>query len=143
MMRTPKEALAWIGRQVKSGPSFAAGWCKRKCREAYLIDSTGPETDATQEWAATRYRVKGAWIPGAFLWWTGGSEGHGHVAICGWRVGHIKTVDYPRTGHWNTTTVAALEKAWPKIRWAGMSPDIDGRVPRRHLPRIVRRWDHA
>lgn len=140
-MRTPREALAYITGQMKTGATFALGMCKRESREAYLIPSDGSD-DATEAWGRTRYRVHGAWIPGAFLWWTGGSKGHGHVAVCGWRVGNIRTVDYPRAGRWNKTTVSALEHAWPAIDYAGMSLDIDGKLPRRHLPRIVRRWDH-
>jgi hypothetical protein len=142
-MRTPREALAYITRQINAGALLdKVGMCKRECREAYLIDSDGSD-DATEAWDRTRYRIKGAWVPGMFLWWTGGGAGHGHVAIAGWRIGHIRTVDYPRTRRWNRTTVAKLEAAWPTIRYAGTSLDIDGELPRRHLPKIVRRWDHS
>jgi hypothetical protein len=143
MPRLPREALAFLRAQVDHGTGFEPGWCKRKCREAYRIDSSGPETDATHEWGATRYRVRGAWIPGGFMWWTGGSEGHGHVAVMAHEVGTIFTVDYPRAGHWNRTTVASLERAWPRIRYAGISLDIDGVNPRPQLPSRVRRWDHS
>jgi hypothetical protein len=141
-MRTPREALAYITAQMKAGTTFRRGMCKRMCREAYRIASDGSD-DATEAWSRTRYRVPGAWIPGAFIWWTGGSDGHGHVAVMGWKTGHIRTVDYPRSGRWNSTTVHALETAWPGIRFAGVSLDIDGQVPRDHLPREVRPWNHS
>lgn len=147
-MRTPRQALRHIADRIKAGERFKAGMCKQETREAYLIPSDGSD-DAAEAWSRTRYRFKGAWIPGAFMWWTGGTPDpdtgrrHGHVAVCGWRVGYIKTVDYPKSGRWNTTTVAQLERAWPRIDYAGTSLDIDGHMPRPFLPRIVRRWTHS
>lgn len=141
-MRTPLQARRTIAGWIKAGRLLAkAGMCKAETRGAYLIESDGSD-DATEAWGRTRYRVHGAWIPGAFMWWTGGSAGHGHVAVMAYRRGRLLTVDYPRTRRWNRTTVAELEAAWPGIRFAGVSLDIDGKLPRRHLPRIVRRWDH-
>lgn len=142
-MRTPAEALKTIRGWINAGRQLdRAGMCKQETREAYLIPTDGSE-DAAEAWSRTRYRVTGAWIPGAFLWWTGGSAGHGHVAVCGWRRGRIRTVDFPHARRWNDTTVVKLEAAWPGIRYAGMSLDIDGKLPRRHLPRIIVRWDHS
>jgi len=140
--RTPREALEYLRAQVDHGAPFEPGWCKRKSRGAYLIESTGTERTAAVEWTATRFRVPGAWIPGAFAWWTGGSEGAGHVGILAHELGVLFTVDYPRVGHWNRTTIHDLERAWPRIRWAGISLDIDHVNPRAHLPRRVIRWDH-
>lgn len=140
-MRTVTGALAYINAQVERGARFSVGMCKRETREAYLIDSDG-SGDATTAWRRTDHRFTGQWVRGAFMWWTGGAEGHGHVAVCAWRKGHLRTVDYPRVGHWNRTTVEELEDAWPSIRYAGMSLDIDG-VRVRRLPAIRRRWSHA
>lgn len=141
MTRTVREAMAWISREIKYGRTFKPGMCKRECREAYLIASDGAE-DAAEAWSRTDHRVTGQWVRGAFVWWTGGSDGHGHVAICRWRRGHIRTVDYPRRGRWNNTTVAELEAVWPRIRYAGMSLDIDG-VKVRRLPPLRRTWRHS
>jgi hypothetical protein len=140
-MRTVSQALAYLNAQVIAGKAFAAGMCKRKTREAYLIASDG-STSAARAWQRTDHRVEGQWVRGAFVWWTGGSAGFGHVAVCRFRKGHILTVDYPRVGRWNATTIEELEDAWPAIRWAGMSLDIDGRKVRR-LPLIRRRWAHS
>lgn len=140
MTRSVREAAAYIGEQIKSGTQFPPGWCKSKTREAYDVPSDG-SPDATTAWNRTKHRFTGQWIWGGFIWWTGGSEGHGHVAFMRWRKGHIRTVDFPNVGHWNNTTVAELEKAWPKIVFAGTSLDIDG-VTVRKLPRILRRWTH-
>lgn len=140
-MRTVIQATAYLRAQVKQGARLKVGLCKLRTREAYGVASDG-SPDATTAWRRTDHRVTGQWVWGAFLWWTGGSEGHGHVAVCRWRRGHIFTVDYPRLGHWNATTVDELEDAWPSIRYAGMSLDIDG-VKVRRLPAVRRRWSHA
>lgn len=139
--RSVKEAMAFIAREIKEGPKFRSGLCKRKTREAFLIPSDGTG-NATGAWNKTRHRFHGAWIWGGLIYWTGGSEGNGHVAVMRWRKGHIRSVDYPRTGHWNNTTVEALEAAWPNIRFAGTALDIDG-VTVRRMPRVIRRWFHA
>jgi hypothetical protein len=139
--RTVRECMAYLAREIRYGSRFRYGLCKRKTREAYLIDSDGSPTAAVA-WSRTRHRFHGLWIWGGLIWWTGGSDGDGHVAIMRWRKGHIRSVDYPRTGHWNNTTVAKLEEAWPRIRFAGTSLDIDG-VTVRKMPRVARRWSHT
>lgn len=141
-MRSPREALTFLRKLERFGSPFKTGQCKTRTRwDPYEVPSNG-SPDATTAWGKTVHRFHRRWIPGAFIWWTGGSDGHGHVAVMGYRKGVIRTVDYPRAGHWNTTTVAALEKAWPKIKFAGCSLDIDG-VTVRRFPRIVRRWSHS
>lgn len=140
-MRTVNEALAYVAGQIQHGTQFASGMCKRKTREAYGIPSDGSPT-AAAAWRRTDHRITGEWVRGAFVFWTGGRNGAGHVAICRWRKGHIDTVDYPHVGHWNHSTIAELEDAWPAIRYAGMSLDLDG-VQVRRRPLIRRRWVHA
>jgi hypothetical protein len=142
MPRTVKEMAAYVNNAVDHGMAFGVGWCKKMCgTDAYLIPSDGTP-DATSAWQHTRHRFTGAWIWGAFAYWTGGSHGHGHVVIMRWRKGHVFSTDYPRAGHWNRTTIAALEAAWPEIKWAGTALDING-VPVRTMPRVIRRWSHG
>jgi hypothetical protein len=139
-MRTPREVLRYLRYQERYGRAFDSGMCLKETHDAYLVPSDGTP-DATTGWERTRRKFFHRWVPGAFMWWTGGSHGHGHVAICAWKKGFIRTVDYPHMGHWNTVTVAELEKAWPNIKYAGMSLDIDG-VKVRRMPRLFRRWSH-
>lgn len=141
MIRTVGQALDYVNRQIAGGRAFKPGMCKQETREAYNVPSDGAG-DAAIAWRRTDHRFSGQWVRGAFIWWTGGSDGHGHVAICRWRKGRIATVDYPRVGHWNKTTVDQLEQAWPGLRFAGTSLDIDG-VQVRRLPRLRRRWEHS
>jgi hypothetical protein len=138
--RSVKEAQRYIATQIQHGTQFRSGLCKRKTREAYNIPSDGT-ADAAGAWAKTRHRFRGAWIWGGLIYWTGGSEGHGHVGVMRWRKGRIRSVDYPRSGRWNNTTVAELEAAWPALRFAGTALDIDG-VTVRRMPRVIRRWSH-
>jgi hypothetical protein len=146
MTRTVQQAAEFIGREIRFGNQFRSGLCKRKTREAYLIPSDGTQ-DATDAWHRTKHRFKNAWIWGGLIWWVDGTpdpdtgKRHGHVAFMRWRKGHIRSVDFPRVGHWNNTTVTALEKAWPNITFAGTSLDIDG-VTVRRMPRFIRRWSH-
>jgi hypothetical protein len=146
-MRTWREALRFTTNEIKHGEPFGIGLCKMKTREAYLIPTDGSQ-DAAEAWSRTRHRFHGLWIPGGLIWWTGGTPDpqtgrrRGHVAQMGWRKGRIRSVDYPRTHHWNNTTVAELEKAWPRLEFAGTSLDIDGKTVRA-MPRIIRRWSHS
>lgn len=135
-MRTVREANRFLNRQVKYGPRFLKGLCKRKSREAYLIDSDGTKT-ASAAAMKTRHRFEHQWITGAFVWWDGDA---GHVAICCYTKGWVWTTDYPREGHWNRVRIEDVDK------WLGsghkflfFSRDIDGRTPVK-LPRIIRRY---
>lgn len=146
MPRTYRQALKFITGLIRKRFKFESGRCKQMCREAYNIPTDG-SIDAADAFGRTRHRFHGLWIPGAFIWWRGGTpdprtgKRHGHVAIMGWRKGRIRSVDYPRVGEWNNTTVKELEAAWPLIEFAGTSLDIDG-VPVRRIPLVVRRWTH-
>lgn len=137
-MRTKREAIAAIARQSANGPRFEVGLCKRKTREAYGIPSDGSQ-DATEAWSRTRYRFAGVWIPGAFAWWKGGSHGHGHVAVLAFAYGELWTVDAKRSGYWDRVPFDRIEHWAPALTFAGLSLDIDGKVPVR-IPSQLRRW---
>jgi hypothetical protein len=135
-MRTAWQANRFLNGQVKNGPRFRKGLCKRKCREAYLIESDGTQT-ATEAAYKTRHRFEHQWIAGAFAWWDGGN---GHVAILCYQKGYVWTTDDPRTGHWNRERIEDVQK-WlgSGHRFLFFSRDIDGRTPIR-LPRVIRRY---
>lgn len=139
--KTVNQAMRYISDQIKNGQRFRVGQCKRKTREAFDIPSDGSPSAAVS-WSRTDHRFSGMWMRGGLIWWTGGTDGLGHVAVMRWRKGRIRSVDHPRTGHWNNTTVEALERDWPKLHFAGTSRDIDG-VTVRKMPRIIRRWSHG
>lgn len=130
------DALAYVRR---GRPAFEVGMCKRQTRQAFGVPSDGSD-DAAEAWGRTLVRVAGnQWIPGMLLWWLGGAGGHGHVAFADHEVGWIWTVDYPVAGHWNRVPMDQLERAWPNLRYAGASLDIDGvQVVPRPVPKMPR-----
>lgn len=129
MTRTTQQALAWTRTRgpipnAKGEAVGASGWCKRETRTAYDVPSDGSLTAAA---ASRRADLHTQTAPphGALLWWTGGSEGEGHVAINDH--GTVRTVDYPTPGRWGTApSRAELERHWTKLHYVGWSPDIDG-----------------
>lgn len=127
MPLTPNEAIASCAHQAIYGPAFGVGECKKRTRLAYEVASDG-SLDATQAWGRTKHRVPvaGSLAPrGALLWWTGGSAGHGHVAIADGK-GGVWSVDILKPGHWGHVPFATIGKQWTALRWAGVSLDIDG-----------------
>lgn len=135
-----RSALAYVTNVAANAAPFPVGLCKQRTRLAFAVPSDGSE-DATEAWSRTKHRVAVTaqnWRP-AILWWTGGSNGHGHVAFTDPEPGIIWTVDYPKPGYWNRVPKTDLERSWPKLRYAGASLDIDGVQviePTPHFPQI-------
>lgn len=123
MTRSPEQAISWT--QTRGAIPGGAGWCKRETRTAYDVPSDGSE-DATQAFHRTKFRHSSATVPprGAVCWWTGGRNGHGHVAIS---LGEhrIRSTDLPVSGHWGTAHLDDPSQLWG-LRYEGWSEDIDG-----------------
>lgn len=127
VVRTNEEAIDAVARQSATGKPFKVGMCKQRTRMAYGVPSDG-SNDATEAFGRTKHRltVTGAKAPrGALLWWTGGSEGHGHVAIADGK-GGVWSVDIKRDGFWDHVPFGQIAKSFPSLRFAGVSADIDG-----------------
>lgn len=127
MTRTADQAIAHCFNQSTNGPQFEAGLCKQRTRIAYGVPSDGAD-DATEAWRRTDHRiaVTGTKAPrGALVWWTGGSEGHGHVAIADGK-GGVWSVDVKRAGYWDHVPFGQIAAWAPALRFAGVSADIDG-----------------
>jgi len=127
MTRNADQAIAHCFNQSVKGPGFDAGWCKRETREAYDVPSDGSDS-ATEAWSRTDHRLKvgGASAPrGALLWWTGGSDGHGHVAIADGK-GGVWSVDVKRAGYWDHVPFIEIRRWAPQLVFVGVSADIDG-----------------
>lgn len=127
MPNSVEQAISNVADQSKHGPAFRVGLCKQKTREAYGVPSDG-SNDATEAWGRTKHRVKttGHQAPrGAILWWTGGSQGHGHAAIADGK-GGVWSVDILRSGYWDHVPFPQMSHSWPNLRFAGVSLDIDG-----------------
>ncbi len=127
MVRTNEEAIDAVARQSATGKPFRVGMCKQRTRMAYGVPSDGTN-DATEAFGRTKHRlaVTGAKAPrGAILWWTGGSKGHGHVAIADGK-GGVWSVDIKRDGFWDHVPFGQIAKSFPNVKFAGVSQDIDG-----------------
>lgn len=85
-MRGPKERIKWFLNHPprNSAGNVAAGQCLRHTWLATDIPAVGsPDADAAYRYVLGKgklHRNKKAPV-GAWMFWTGGSEGHGHVAI--------------------------------------------------------------
>jgi hypothetical protein len=124
--RTPDEALRFIANISKNGPAFKKNQCKMRTRMAYNVASRSD--DATEAFHETKHRLKVApeKAPrGALAWWTGGSEGHGHVAVLDGKGGAWST-DIKRSGQWDHVKFDVIGKTFTKLKFAGVSLDIDG-----------------
>lgn len=128
MTLTPEQALARAHNQSLHGPRFPVGMCKRKTRELYGVPSDGSGS-AAEAWTRTRHRLRvdaGSAPAGALIWWTGGHDGNGHVAIKDTAAGYCWSVDFRRPGYFDRVLIAQIGAGWAALRFAGVSLDIDG-----------------
>lgn len=128
MTRTPAQAIADIKAQSAHGLPFKSGMCKQRTRLAYGVPSDG-SVDAAQAWARTKHKHPASTVAdaprGALIWWTGGSQGHGHVGIKAANAA-VWSVDIKRPGHWDKVPIEQISRSWPNLRLVGWSEDIDG-----------------
>lgn len=125
MTRTTEEAIAHARTisRAKKAP-YAAGLCKRACREAYDVPSDGSPS-AAAAWERTDRRVPMEQARrGMLLWWTGGKEDNGHVAIYLGK-GLCLSTDWKRKGRFDVANVNELTRKWG-LQFEGASEDIDG-----------------
>jgi len=85
---------------------------------------------AIAAWHAARHKHYGLPPAGVPVFWSGGSRGHGHVAIS---LGHgrIISTDLPYPGHVTRTTLSAPRRHWG-LHYLGWTEDLNGyRIYRR------------
>jgi hypothetical protein len=136
-MRTRLQAIAACQIASRTGETDRVGLCQARTRGKYLIPSDG-SPDAATAHSRTKHRFTGLWVPGAFAWWTGGTHGHGHVAICAWRKGYVWTVDFKRPGKWDRVKLDNITKVW-HLKFAGFSRDNDAKTILA-MPAHPRKW---
>lgn len=116
-----------LARALKS-TRYAQGMCLQWTRLQYGIAARYP--DATTAWQNAEHRHPGDRTPplGAPVFWTGGSKGHGHVAIYVGD-GMIRGTDSPTAGKIGTVPLSYPEQHWG-LRYGGWSEDVNGvRIP--------------
>lgn len=138
-----EEAITAARTQSEHGPAFTPGMCLREVRECYQV---GPKSiDATSAWedSPTKHR---AGVPprGVPVWWTGGSAGHGHVAISAGD-GLVWSPDSKRAGYFDRVGISTPHEDW-NLTYAGWTEDINGvrvYLPPMTLPPNFKRADRA
>lgn len=89
--------------------------------------------DATQAFYATKYRGTGYYpAAGALCWWTGGSAGHGHVAVSAGG-GYCWTSDFGPNGYIGDgrirkVLISSIHQHDSILYYKGWSRDLEGHV---------------
>lgn len=118
--RSPAQAAQWALQQVSKGSGGWKGLCERFARTAYNYPAK--YKDASAHWYdalknGRAHRGKNA-PTGAFVLWTGGSDGHGHVAIS-LGGGKVVSTDIKRKGRADVTTIDHINQAWGNLNYQG------------------------
>lgn len=110
--------------QSEDGPPFAVGMCLREVRECYQVGPKHP--DASTDWRESPSKHIGDRTPprGVPVYWTGGSGGHGHIAIATGD-GNIWSTDSRRPGYFDRVPLSAPERDWG-LKYVGWSEHING-----------------
>jgi hypothetical protein len=114
-----EEAIHDALRDASNSP----GMCLQQTRTWYEIPSKYP--DATSGWYATDFFKMHDRNPprGAVVWWVGGSNGHGHVAMS-LGDGTVRSTDAAGRGRVGTRPLAWFEQNWG-LQYKGWSADIN------------------
>lgn len=121
MTNTPDKAISLARHQSNYGPVFRVGTCLKQVRTCYGVGSLYP--DAATAWRHTKFRGSGPAPRGAILWWTGGSDGHGHVALATGD-GYCWSTDIRRPGWFNKVPISEIHQKWG-LTYVGWSYDIN------------------
>lgn len=98
---------------------YAVGMCARFTRECAGFGALGDfdndgDADAVDMWKASTNRHPGDMNPplGVFVFWGGGSKGHGHAAPTVTADGMIRSTDRPSSGIVSTVPLHSIAPAW-------------------------------
>lgn len=140
MTATPAQALARAHNQSVNGPRYDTGMCLRATRRLYDVPALYGDAAAAAAQVEHRLRLLDA-PAGALLWWTGGSHGHGHVALYAGD-GYCWSVDIRRPGYFDKVPVVSITREWG-LTFIGASLDVNGVKVVPEPPRPSPNLDHA
>lgn len=122
-----------VARNALKVTRYAVGYCARFSRECAGFGALGDfdgdgDADAVDMWKASKVRHPGDRHPplGVFVFWSGGSKGHGHVAPTVTSNGVVRSTDWPSAGVVGMTTIDAIDRAWPSMTYLGWTEDLYG-----------------
>lgn len=115
-------------RSKSHTPTSAVGMCLREVRECFGVPSDGTP-DAATAWLNAEHKhheTDPRKIPrNVPVFWTGGSHGHGHIAIStGW-LGRCWSTDIERPGYFDRVDIALIGGRWG-LTLVGWTEDLDG-----------------
>jgi hypothetical protein len=120
--RDAQEVVAAASQSTFNEPGYCLQWVRTQAGVPSLY------SDAATAWTEADARHPGDQTPpaGAVVYWTGGSQGYGHIAIS---LGHglVRSTDVPAAGSVGTVPVDYFEEHWD-LTYAGWSPTINGRT---------------
>jgi len=116
--RTPADVVAWSRDQDAKNATGWAGMCLSFSRQA--AGAPGGVHDAYDAWNNARYKHTAGTPPaGSFAFWSGGSQGYGHVVVSAGG-GNCYSTDYPIHDQANYTSIARINAAWGNLRYVGL-----------------------
>jgi len=120
--RTPAQVVASAQRRV--GTYGWKGLCLKASRMA--AGAPGGVYDATTAWKRAKYRhSKGTPPKGSFVFWTGGSQGHGHVVVSDGG-GYCYSNDIFVYGRYDRCSIRYINEKWGNLRYVGWTEDVNG-----------------
>jgi hypothetical protein len=108
--------------RVAEGDNFnVIGMCQQQVREWADIPAKYPDAVTSGKHAGPLKKTEPP--RGAVLYWSGGSRGHGHVALS---LGHgqVRSTDWPAPGRVGTTTERNITRDW-NLTYMGWSWEIN------------------
>lgn len=131
--KTIYPAIIAARSQSHEGPQFGVDECLMRVRECYGIASAGDfdgdgDADAWDGWQRARLKHRTtavALIPRGFpVFWQGGSNGHGHVAISAGN-GFVWSTDIERPGFFDYVPITQIHDQWG-LTLVGWTGDLNG-----------------
>ena len=134
LMPNAKQAIVNARHQSEAGPRGVTGTCLVMVRTAYGIPAAGNanqdgDADAFDAWFRSQHQHREtdpARIPrGVPVFWEGGSEGHGHVAIATGFNGNCWSTDIKRDGFFDRCRISQIHADWG-LTLLGWTEDLNG-----------------
>jgi hypothetical protein len=123
--RTPQEAVAAMQLLHTDNVNVGVGECLHTCRTAWGLPGGSPSAAAQWESIPASHKHSGPAPLGAPIFWTGGSEGFGHIALSNGK-GSVWSTDLPVNAHVGLVSVDQVIRSWPNHRLAGWASMLEG-----------------
>lgn len=122
-MPTSREVAA-KARWHAENTNWGVGYCLKFARSC--AGAPANTYDAATAWRqATHRHTTGTPPLGAMVFWTGGSRGHGHIAVSDGG-GYVWSTDIIRPGRVDRVSIARLGATWGNLTYVGWTEDVNG-----------------